>query len=98
LPGIIHFGSARLCYRTQLPTPAAPNVFRAFHLSLFQQDPETQSLLCWRMVIVNPEPAVLDKLVKEGKKVQIEGRLTIGADQLFIEKINGKQSSPEKQK
>jgi hypothetical protein len=43
--------------------------------------------------IVNPEPAVLDKLVKEGKQVQIEGRLTIGADQLLVEKINGKQYS-----
>jgi len=46
--------------------------------------------------IVNPEPVVLDKLIKEGKDVKIEGRLTIGADQLLVEKINGKKYSEAK--
>ena len=42
------------------------------------------------MFIVNADPAVLDALMKSGKTVTIEGHYTIGADHLFIEKIDGK--------
>ena len=41
--------------------------------------------------IVNPDAATLDALIKQGKPVTIDGHLTIGADQLFVEKINGMQ-------
>jgi len=42
------------------------------------------------MFIVNADPAVLDALMKSGKTVTIDGHYTIGADHLFIEKIDGK--------
>jgi len=48
--------------------------------------------------IVNPDAKILDKLTKDGKPVKIDGHLTGGADQLFVEKINGKQYPPIKQK
>jgi hypothetical protein len=48
--------------------------------------------------IVNPDANTLDKLIKIGKPVKIDGYLTVGADQLFVEKINGKQYPPAKQK
>ncbi len=48
--------------------------------------------------IVNPDAKTLDKLIKEGKPVKIDGHLTVGADQLFVEKINGKQYPPSKTK
>ena len=48
--------------------------------------------------IVNPDVKTLDKLIKDGKQVKIDGHLTVGADQLFVEKINGKQYPPAKQK
>jgi hypothetical protein len=41
--------------------------------------------------IVNPDKKILEKLKKSGKTVTIEGRLTISADHLMIEKINGKK-------
>jgi hypothetical protein len=41
-------------------------------------------------IVVNPNPKVLEDLYKSGKTVSIEGHLTIGADHLFIEKIDGK--------
>ncbi len=41
------------------------------------------------LFIVNEDPKVLDELMKSGKTVTIEGRYTIGADHLFIEKIDG---------
>jgi len=41
-------------------------------------------------IIVNEDPKLLDSLLKSGKTVTIEGRLTMGADRLFIEKIDGK--------
>jgi hypothetical protein len=44
-----------------------------------------------RLWIVNQDPKVLAELEKGGQVLTIEGRLTIGADNLFIEKIDGKR-------
>ncbi len=41
-------------------------------------------------MIVNPNPGLLEELHKKAKTILIEGYLTIGADHLFIEKIDGK--------
>ncbi len=41
------------------------------------------------LFIVNEDPKVLDELMKSGKTVTIDGHYTIGADHLFIEKIDG---------
>lgn len=48
--------------------------------------------------IVNPDAKTLDKIIKTEKPVKIDGHLTVGADQLFVEKINGKQYPLAKQK
>jgi hypothetical protein len=40
--------------------------------------------------IVNQDRALLETLFKSGEKITIDGHYTIGADHLFIEKINGK--------
>jgi hypothetical protein len=50
------------------------------------------------LFIVNQNQKTLEKLKKNGKTMTIEGRLTIGADHLMIEKINGKKYSGEKPK
>jgi hypothetical protein len=42
-----------------------------------------------RFIIENENPQVLEELAKRGEAVTVEGRLTHGADYLFIEKING---------
>jgi hypothetical protein len=42
------------------------------------------------LFIVNEDPKILGELTKSGKTVIIEGHYTIGADHLFIEKIDGK--------
>jgi hypothetical protein len=42
------------------------------------------------LMVMNPDPKVLDHLTKSGKPVTIQGRLEGGADLLFIEKIDGK--------
>ena len=42
------------------------------------------------LFIVNQDPKLLEELVKSEKTVIIEGHYTIGADHLFIEKIDGK--------
>lgn len=42
------------------------------------------------LIIVNPNEQVLEQLHKSDKKITIEGHLTVGADHLFIEKIDGK--------
>ena len=42
------------------------------------------------LFIVNEDPKLLEELMKSGKTVTIEGHYTIGADHLFIEKIDGK--------
>jgi hypothetical protein len=44
---------------------------------------------------VNGDPKLLDGLLKSGRTVTIEGREAMGADRLFIEKIDG-QSYPSK--
>ncbi len=44
-----------------------------------------------RLFIVNKNPDVLKKLMEGKQKVTIEGYLTVGADHLFIEKINGRK-------
>ena len=41
-------------------------------------------------IIVNAKPGLLEELKKKGKTILIEGYLTMGADHLFIEKIDGK--------
>ena len=41
------------------------------------------------LFIVNQDPKLLERLVKSEKTVTIEGHYTIGADHLFIEKIDG---------
>jgi hypothetical protein len=41
--------------------------------------------------IVNQNARVLKSHMTKGKAIKIEGRLTISADHLFIEKINGKK-------
>jgi hypothetical protein len=43
--------------------------------------------------IDNQNPKLLKKLQKAGKTLTIEGRFTVGADHLFIEKIDGKPYS-----
>jgi hypothetical protein len=43
-----------------------------------------------QLFIVNQDPKLLEALMKSGKTVTIEGHYTIGADHLFIEKIDGK--------
>jgi hypothetical protein len=43
--------------------------------------------------IVNQNARVLKSHMTKGKAIKIEGRLTISADHLFIEKINGKKYS-----
>ncbi len=40
--------------------------------------------------IVNQDRKLLEELFKTGKTISIEGRRTTGADNLFIEKIDGK--------
>src|SRR5512139_3670664 len=42
-------------------------------------------------LIVNPNVKQLNKLMKKGNTVRIEGYTTIGADRLFVEKIDGKK-------
>ena len=39
--------------------------------------------------IVNQEPKILEELSKSKKTITIEGRRTTGADNIFIEKIDG---------
>jgi hypothetical protein len=39
--------------------------------------------------IVNQDPKVLEELFKSQKGITIDGHYTIGADHLFIEKIDG---------
>ena len=40
--------------------------------------------------IMNPNPQVLEGLLKSGKTLVIEGRIVKGAEFLYIEKIDGK--------
>jgi hypothetical protein len=42
------------------------------------------------LLIMNPEAKLLDDLSKSGRTVTIQGRLPMGADALFIDKIDGK--------
>jgi hypothetical protein len=42
------------------------------------------------VIIVNQDPKLLEELRASGKTVTVEGRLTLGADLLFVEKIDGK--------
>ena len=39
--------------------------------------------------IVNQNPKIMEEIFKSKKTITIEGRLTTGADNLFIEKIDG---------
>ena len=43
------------------------------------------------LIIDNPNAKQLKSLMKKGNTVKIEGYRTIGADHLFVEKINGKK-------
>jgi hypothetical protein len=47
-------------------------------------------------LIVNQDKGSLKSLMQKGATLNIEGHLTIGADRLFIEKINGKAYSGAK--
>jgi len=49
-------------------------------------------------LIVNQDKRSLKSLMKKGTTLNIEGHLTVGADRLFIEKINGKAYSGAKMK
>ena len=49
-----------------------------------------------RFIIENENAQVLEELVKRGRAVTVEGRLTHGADYLFIEKIDGQPYSGKK--
>ncbi len=40
--------------------------------------------------IVNQDPKIMEELFKSKRTITIEGRRTTGADNLFIEKIDGK--------
>ena len=42
------------------------------------------------LIIVNQDPKILEELKKTEKTVTIEGKLTEGADLVFVEKIDGK--------
>jgi hypothetical protein len=42
------------------------------------------------LLIMNPDAKLLDDLSKSGRTVTIQGRLPMGADALFINKIDGK--------
>jgi hypothetical protein len=50
------------------------------------------------LFIVNKNQKMLKKLKNSGKKHTIKGYLTIGADHLMIEKIDGKKYSADKPK
>jgi len=50
------------------------------------------------LFIVNKNQKVLKKLKNSGKTHTIKGYLTIGADHLMIEKIDGKKYSADKSK
>ena len=41
--------------------------------------------------VVNEDPKILEELKTSGKTVTIEGQRTMGADHLFIEKIDGQR-------
>ena len=43
-----------------------------------------------RFLIMEPDAKLLDELSKSGRTVTIQGRLPMGADALFIDKIDGK--------
>ena len=47
-------------------------------------------------LVENENPKVLGGLLKGGKILTVEGHLTLGADLLFIEKIDGKPYSAQK--
>jgi hypothetical protein len=49
-------------------------------------------------LIVNQDKPALESLMKKGKTLNIEGHLTVGADRLFVEKIDGKAYSGAKMK
>lgn len=42
------------------------------------------------LFIENQNPRLLEEVFKSGKTVSIEGHLTVGADYLFIEKVDGR--------
>ena len=42
------------------------------------------------LMVVNPNQKILNQIFKSGKTVTVHGRLSGGADLLFIEKIDGK--------
>ncbi len=42
-----------------------------------------------KFIIVNQDPQLLAELLKNGKTVKIEGRLAMGVDFLFIDRIDG---------
>jgi hypothetical protein len=44
-----------------------------------------------QLFIVNPDSKKLEELKKRDANVQIEGRLTMGADHINIDKINGQK-------
>ena len=46
--------------------------------------------------ITNQDPKVLEELKNSGKMLKIQGRLTMGADHLMIEKIDGKKYGAKK--
>jgi len=50
-----------------------------------------------RFIIANENSQVLGELAKKGDLVTVEGRLTHGADYLFIEKIDGEQYQEAKE-
>jgi len=43
------------------------------------------------LIIVNPDKKLLEELYRSRKVVRVEGRLTQGADRIFIETIDGRQ-------
>ena len=49
-------------------------------------------------LIVNQDKSSLKSLMEKGATLNIEGHLTVGADRLFIEKIDGKAYSGAKMK
>jgi hypothetical protein len=42
-------------------------------------------------IIVNKNTTLLKRLMKTNETITIDGHLTLGADYLFIEKVNGKK-------
>ncbi len=68
------------------PAITAKGTIKHLGGQFFLSSPEVKDSL----LIMNPDAKLLDDLAKSGRTVTIQGRLPMGADALFIDKIDGK--------